>query len=447
MRGPNLTDEERHMIVCTLFESTLNSKPKHGLINELAVKYQVNRSTIFRVWTKAKKQREEGIHVNVNSRLPGKKGNYIIPFPRDLIKSKRLSERSTVSKLSKAINYSESTVYRWKKKGYIRSHTSAVHPDLTADNKLLRLHFVMGKLYLDVILKKIMFKDHNSFIHGDEKWFNMSKTTQRYYLVEDENIPYRSCKSKRFIVKIMFLTAVSRPTYKENGELLFDGKIGIFPFTFKEPAKRNSRNRVRGTMVTKPIESVNRAVMKDYYINKLIPAIKMKWPQTASKNITIQQDNARPHISGNDPDFLAAATSDGFNIQLKQQPANSPDLNVLDLGFFRSISSLQDSKPCTTVEELVKNVQDAFENQEVEKLDNVWLSLQSVMLEIMKCKGHNNYKLQHLHKAAQRRQGTLERDLSVDEDLVEECLTFLNRMGGTYDLDAIFLSLGMQNPF
>ncbi|KAL8491781.1 hypothetical protein ACS0TY_023396 [Phlomoides rotata] len=37
--------------------------------------------------------------------------------------------------------------------------------------------------------------------------------------------------------------------------------------------------------------------------NSIIPAIKAKWPSNASKNIIIQQDNAKPHISNNDPDF------------------------------------------------------------------------------------------------------------------------------------------------
>jgi hypothetical protein len=33
--------------------------------------------------------------------------------------------------------------------------------------------------------------------------------------------------------------------------------------------------------------------------------------------------------------FLAAVKETGRDIQLMQQPANSPDLNALDLGFFR----------------------------------------------------------------------------------------------------------------
>ena len=50
--------------------------------------------------------------------------------------------------------------------------------------------------------------------------------------------------------------------------------------------------------------------------------------------IEIQQDNAKLHILDNDPIFREAANQGGFNIHLIQQPPNSPDMNVLDLGFF-----------------------------------------------------------------------------------------------------------------
>lgn len=78
-----------------------------------------------------------------------------------------------------------------------------------------------------------------------------------------------------------------------------------------------------------------------FFLFQIIPAIMNKWPEGASKDIFIQQDNARPHIRDNDIDFRDAASQQGFNIHLVQQPPNSPDLNVNDLGWFRAIQSLQ----------------------------------------------------------------------------------------------------------
>ncbi|XP_074315396.1 uncharacterized protein LOC141651591 [Silene latifolia] len=275
----------------------------------------------------------------------------------------------------------------------------------------------------------------------------MTNPKCRYYIGSNEAIPYSSCKNKRYITKVMFLVAVSRATYKENGEVLFDGKLGIWPFTYQEPAKRKSKNRVAGTIVTKLIESITKAVTKHTLINLVIPAIKQKWPASASKEIHIQQDNVKPHINGKERDFMEAATSDGFNIKLTQQPAQSPDLNILDLGFFRSIQYLQDENTAKTVEELVNKVTEAYESETTETLDNVFLSLQACMVEIMQKRGHNNYPLPHLAKAAPRRQGTLPRDLTVDEDLVKEYIQFLITCGLIGELDQLMLDLGIQVPF
>jgi len=49
----------------------------------------------------------------------------------------------------------------------------------------------------------------------------------------------------------MFIAAVARPRYDAQRKRNFYGKIGIWPFVTKEPAKRNSNSRVKGTMVKK----------------------------------------------------------------------------------------------------------------------------------------------------------------------------------------------------
>ncbi|XP_074270954.1 uncharacterized protein LOC141594865 [Silene latifolia] len=410
MKKPNLTDDERHRIVCLLFESCKNNKPEHGKMNEISAMFNVSRRCIHKIWTAAKNQRQGHVPINVRSKIKGKKGKERIPCPIQAIMALDVEKRTTLKRLGKAIGHAPSTCHRWVKEGLIKSHTNSIHPALSNDHKIIRLHFVIGKLVFDRILRCVMFKDMSHIIHIDEKWFYMTNPKCRYYFGSNEALPYSSCKSKR-------------PTYKENGEVLFDGKLGIWPFTYQEPAKRKSKNRATGTIVTKPIESITK------------------------KDISIQQDNAKPHISGKDKEFKEAATSDGFNIILEQQPANSPDLNILDLGFFRSIQSLQDENPAKTVEELVKNVTQAYEDETFETLDNVWQSLQACMVEIMQKRGHNNYPLPHLAKAAQRRQGTLPRDLQVNEDLVKKCIQFLITCGMIGELDQLMLDLGIQVPF
>ncbi|XP_024627974.1 uncharacterized protein [Medicago truncatula] len=185
---------------------------------------------------------------------------------------------------------------------------------------------------------------HN-IVHIDEKWFYITKKSMHYYLLPDEEEPLRTCKSKNFIAKVMFLVAVARPRFDAEGNEVFSGKIGVFPFVTQEPAKRNSVNRAAGTLETKPITSVTKEVSRTFLIEKVLPAIREKWPEDCVRDpIFIQQDNARTHIDHNDAEFCEAAKLGGFDIRLMCQPPNSPDLNVLDLGFFSAIQSLQYKK-------------------------------------------------------------------------------------------------------
>jgi hypothetical protein len=66
------------------------------------------------------------------------------------------------------------------------------------------------------------------------------------------------------------------------------------------------------------------------------------------KPIFIQQDNVPSHLKLDDPVFYEAAKQEGFDIRLICQPPNSPDFNILDLGFFSSY-------PSNSIQEEYKN--------------------------------------------------------------------------------------------
>ena len=100
--------------------------------------------------------------------------------------------------------------------------------------------------------------------------------------------------------------------------------------------------------------------------------------------IFIQQDNARTHIDHDNAEFCQEANKDGFKICLICQPANSPDLNVLDLGFFGAIQSLKYKESPTTMDELVNAVVKSFETFPTVKSNHIFLTLQLCMIEIMK---------------------------------------------------------------
>ena len=148
--------------------------------------------------------------------------------------------------------------------------------------------------------------------------------------------------------------------------------VYIFPLTTLEPAKHSSMNRVAGTLETKPILSVTKDVTRSWLIKKVLPTIRARWPKGDTGPTYIQQDNMKPHIGVDDAEFIQEASRDGFDIRLRFQPPNSPDLNVLDLGFFRAIQSLQEQEVLGNINELVRAVETSFERMSSNELNNVF---------------------------------------------------------------------------
>lgn len=147
---------------------------------------------------------------------------------------------------------------------------------------------------------------------------------------------------------------------------------------------------------------VNRDVTVAMYLDNLLPAIEAKWPAWCPKKIRIQQDNAKPHPKpGADEKInlrLSEMATRGFDVAFVNQPPNSPDTNTFDLAFFRAIQSIQHEKPSRNIDDLIKNVQSAFEDLPLLACIKVWTTAQIVMNEIILSNGGINYKIPHVGK-------------------------------------------------
>ena len=158
-----------------------------------------------------------------------------------------------------------------------------------------------------------------------------------------------------------------------------------------------------------------------------MPAIREKFPSVSKDHkIRIQQDNARPHAKSGDMTINAAGKEDGWDISLTCQPPNSPDLNVLDLGYFKAIQSIQHQMCPATVDELIQCVRDAYWQQPIETTENVFLSLQKVMECIMVEKGGNKYTLPHIGKQKIRQScEQMPLTLNCSDDAINSALELL----------------------
>jgi hypothetical protein len=422
-RKKNLCNADRMAIYNILLGKSVEGRLIRGAIDMVKSQFSVSRSTIQRIWKQGK---NSGVYVDVSHKRTKNAGRKRVQVDFNRLRDIPLRKRTCIRSTSSAMNMSKSTLHRYIKLGVLRRHTNAIKPFLREENKRSRLRFCISMLDAISLPDDPTFLGMYNTIHIDEKWFQMTKKSENYYLLPDEEEPLRTCKSKNFIGKVMFLVATARPRFDAEQRVLFDGKIGVFPLVTQEPAKRSSINRAAGTLETKPITSVTKEVIRSYMIEKLLPAIKEKWPrEDRCYPIFIQQDNARTHIDINDEEFCRAASQDGFDIRLMYQPANSPDLNVLDLGYFRAIQSIQHTESPNSVDELVKAVEHSFEIFSPVKSNRIFLSLQMCMIEIMKKRGSNRYKTPHLKKKSLERRGQLPTRLKCDAALVQDVLKYL----------------------
>ena len=106
-----------------------------------------------------------------------------------------------------------------------------------------------------------------------------------------------------------------------------------------------------------------------------------------------------------------------LNLQIVQQPANSPDLNVLDLGYFTAIQSLQHQASPQNIDELISEVYVSFECLHWSKLNDIFLTLQKVMEICIIHDGMNNYKIPHMSKRKLEALGELPMSIKVRKAL------------------------------
>jgi hypothetical protein len=210
----------------------------------------------------------------VSNKKKGNSGRKRKDLELSRMKTIPLNKRRTIRSLAKALGVNRSTLHRRFKWGKVKRITDTLKPSMTLANKIQRLQFCVSMLDENFDEKlPSKFKEMDDIVHMDEKWFDMTRVRNTYYLHPEEPKPLRSVKNKNSIGKVMFLTAVAKPRYNEDGVVTFDGKIGTWAFVKNTPALKRSKLRPKGTIEIKSVK-VTRDVMRDYMCNLVIPAIQ-----------------------------------------------------------------------------------------------------------------------------------------------------------------------------
>jgi hypothetical protein len=175
-----------------------------------------------------------------------------------------------------------------------------------------------------------------------------------------------------------------------------NGLITCIPFTKIVAAQRDSVNRPKGTMEEKPI-----AVDSEVYrkaLREVFSRIKDRLYWKKGELIRVQHDGATAHNgNGNQEYFDAEGQKYGWNIVVETQPAQSPDLNILDIGVFRGLQSRSEEFriESNSVSDLVERVKKTFYTYPWQLLDNCWAVLHEHYRLIRMDNGGNKFPDPH----------------------------------------------------
>jgi hypothetical protein len=437
-----LTLAQRRNIFFTFVQAELTGGIKRGFFKDHSSNLPVSARTVSVTWRELRAKYEEKVGtielINLatmmtaipdeffatNKKKCGQNARFWEP---EMVSAALLtipkSQRMTVRSTAHGAVVPKSTFHRLMVKDAAAvAHTSSVKPILNDDNKLARVHFVLSRIEERTINSRheaMKFKDDMFDISVDEKWFDLTKETSRYYLAPGEAPPERRCKHKSHIDRVMFLSAIARPRKLPDGSW-WDGKLGIWPFGRHIPAQRSSSLRPRGTLVWTN-ENVDMEVYRAMLMNEVVPAFCDRWPsgdfRNAQVKVRIQQDGTKAHVLNSDPVWQKYLQEMGLagKLSLFEQPANSPDLNHDDLGLFNALDKTYQTECPRTMDDIIKLVQKHYWEYPHNKINRIWLTRQQVMNEILDCNGDNTYKIPHMNKEKLEREGTLPMVLAVSE--------------------------------
>jgi len=229
----NLTNDERQQIYAALLHQSDHGRLKRKSTAIVAEMFHVNRPQVQRIWQRAKQCRSQGQPVDVRSWKSKKCGRKKMQVDLSEVLNVPLHRRSTIRSLAKAIGVKRSTLHRRFKEGLLRRHSSTLKPLLREENKKARLRWCVSMLDHQTLPNEPKFIEMYNIIHMDEKWFNITSKYKKYYMLPQEDDPHRVVQNKNSVGKVMLLSAVARPIYDDDGNCIFDGKLGVWPFVRK----------------------------------------------------------------------------------------------------------------------------------------------------------------------------------------------------------------------
>lgn len=367
---------------------------KKGVKEIMAVFPGVSERTIRDIWYRYRDSQNEP-NFSLDPQRKGHSGrssqlsDEIIGFLVDIIAEYKgeltYDEIHSIAK-SEGIDCCRTTILNWCHKIGIFEESSYVKPALSEHHKIERIRYCLSFIKDN----QEEYIDLSNRLHLDEKKFTLTPQRVKRKRVPGDSRPEDdTCQHKSHITDVMFICVIGPPTD------IFDGKGAIMPIVEEVEAQRNSKNRPRGTIELKEYSLTADSFLECMTMeNGVIDVIAAQFEE----DIIIQMDNAPPHTGSRNLESLNEYCLDnGFNITFTTQPAQSPDLNYCDGSFFNSLQkrSFKLREGCKSVQDLVDNVYEAWDDYPMELIRNCTSHIYSVMNAILENDGDNQFKNPH----------------------------------------------------
>jgi len=113
-----------------------------------------------------------------------------------------LRNRTTLRCLATSLGVSESWLVLKLKTGELKWHSNYIHPTLTEGNRLGRIEHCLSMIDPATVPTTPTFLQMENAVHIDEKWFNMTRKIQTYYLTPDEEEPVQTAEAPTSFQKL-----------------------------------------------------------------------------------------------------------------------------------------------------------------------------------------------------------------------------------------------------
>ena len=292
------------------------------------------------------------------------------------------------------------TMQRKLKAMNAQKHKPVMEPAHKNEHVVRRLIYATGQLskrwlyHFDIDEKLFYCQTGNGYV-----W------TLPDHMTEDEMNAIKTKKvwSKRYITKVMIMTAVGRPMHTNTVD--FDGKLFIGRCSVPYTAKQDGATRKAGE--TFDHDCMVNGELYVAMVNQMLARISVVFSAEPGAIITIQHDGAGPHRSlyaENEVQRLGARNIP--MVLFTRQDPQSPEENVNDLAIYRHMGSVVAEFDYRTAEELCVAIMDAWRRIPEDMLERVFALKCIVFKEIVRA-GGKSIKIPRLGLAEAQRHGML----------------------------------------